>query len=124
MESKNNAKEVVDSFLKALNSRDLKAARGYIDDNVSFRAPDGAPVRGAEAYLNGWKPLGLSYEVKKIFVDGDDVCVLYDIKFSNPPVTLFACGWYQLDKGKISSIRVIFDPRPLFSAPNDNTRKE
>jgi len=120
MESKNNAKEIVASFLDALNSRDLKAARSYLGDNVSFRAPDGAPVRGAEAYLNGWKPLGLSYEVKKTFMDGDDVCVLYDIKFSNPSVTLFACGWYQLDKGRISSIRVIFDPRPLFPKPSSS----
>ncbi len=114
MKSENNSKEVVISFLKALNSQNLKIARSLLSDNISFFAPDGAPVQGADAYLNGWKPLGIRYEIKKTFVDGDDVCVLYDISFSKPAVTLFACGLYHVDDGKVSSIKVVFDPRPLF----------
>ena len=114
MKSENNSKEVVMSFLKALNDRDLETARTYMDENVTFFAPDGAPVKGAEAYLNGWKPLGLRYNIKKTFAEGDDVCVLYDISFSKPAVILFACGWYHVEGGKVSSIRVVFDPRPLF----------
>jgi hypothetical protein len=46
-------------------------------------------------------------------VDGEDVCALYDLTFSKPAVTLFACGWYHVNRGKIDSIKVIFDPRPL-----------
>jgi hypothetical protein len=26
-----------------------------------------------------------------------------------------ACGWFQLEDGKISSLRVTFDPRPLLA---------
>ena len=114
MIDKNNPKEVVSAFLNALNSTNIEAAKSYLDDNVSFSAPDGTPVQGAEAYLNGWKPLGLSYDIKKAFVDGDDVCVLYDISFTKPSVTLLACGWYRVSNEKIISIRVIFDPKPLF----------
>jgi limonene-1,2-epoxide hydrolase len=113
-----SSKEIVLSFLDALNSRDLKSAGNYVAEDVSFFAPDGAPVRGAQAYFNGWKPLGLRYEIKKTFADDNDVCVLYDITFSKPVVTLLACGLYSVDNGKISSIRVIFDPRPLFNNPS------
>jgi hypothetical protein len=28
-------------------------------------------------------------------------------------MTLFGCGWYHVEQGKISSLRVVFDPRPL-----------
>jgi limonene-1,2-epoxide hydrolase len=112
--TENNPKEVVLAFLQALNGKDVKVAGDYMNENVSFSAPDGAPVQGAEAYLSGWKPLGLSYAIKKAFVDGEDVCVLYDITFTKPAVTLLACGWYRVDNGKISSIKVIFDPKPLF----------
>ena len=101
------------AFLKALNDLDLVSARSFLDDQVTFYAPDGAPVHGAKAYVDGWKPLGLKYEIKKAFSDAEDVCVLYDIRFSKPAVTLFACGWYHVMDGKISSIRVIFDPRAL-----------
>ncbi|VVB98744.1 SnoaL-like domain protein [uncultured archaeon] len=114
MNSNANPKEIVLSFLNALNEHDLEGARGHISDNVSFTAPDGAPVRGAEAYMDGWKPLGLKYAINKTFADGNDVCVLYDISFSKQGVTLFACGLYRVDGGKVSSIKVVFDPRPLF----------
>ena len=118
MESKNSSKDVVLSFLKTLNSGDFKTAGNYIAEDVSFFAPDGAPVSGAKAYFDGLKPLGLSYVLKKVFADGSDVCIIYDISFSKPAaVTLFACGLYSVVNGKISSIRVIFDPRPLFNNP-------
>jgi limonene-1,2-epoxide hydrolase len=113
MKSASNPKEVVRSFLDALNKQDLKAARGRMNDALRFTAPDGAPIEGADAYLAGWKPLGLSYAIRKTFVDGEDVCALYDLTFSKPAVTLFACGWYHVNRGKIDSIKVIFDPRPL-----------
>lgn len=115
MKSGSNPKETVMSFLEALNNQNLEAARSCIKDDVMFTAPDGAPVQGAEAYLNGWKPLGLKYKIKKTFADGNDICVLYDISFSKPSVTLFACGLYGVDNGKVSSIKVIFDPRPLYA---------
>ena len=113
MKTEYNPRDVVTSFLKALNDQDVNLARNYIDENVSFMAPDGAPIKGAEAYINGWKGLGLSYETKKIFAEGDDVCVLYDLKFSKSGVTILGCGWYHVLGRKIDSIMVIFDPRRL-----------
>jgi len=61
--------------------------------------------------------VGLHQEVRKIFVDGDDVCVLADLSIAKVPgVRLFGCGWFQVKEGKIVSIRTIFDPRPLAQA--------
>jgi hypothetical protein len=55
---------------------------------------------------------GLHQEVRKIFVDGDDVCVLAVLSIAKVPgVRLFCCKWWFLVKeGKIVSIRTIFDP--------------
>jgi len=58
--------------------------------------------------------LRLKYEVKKMFVDGQDVCLLYDLNMSGKIV--FGCGWYQVEEGKIRSLRVVFDPRPIIEA--------
>jgi len=44
-------------------------------------------------------------------VDGDDVCVFFDFNIGS--VILFASGWFQVENRKISSIRVVFDPRPI-----------
>jgi hypothetical protein len=54
------------------------------------------------------------YEIKKIFVDGDDVCLLYD--FVTEKATAFFCSWYQVKDGKIGSIQTIFDPRAFAAA--------
>jgi hypothetical protein len=58
------------------------------------------------------KKMKFKYDIKKTFVDGEnDVCLFYDINMGG--VTIFSCGWYHLEKGKIKSFKVIFDPRPL-----------
>ena len=109
-----NTKEIVMSFLKAIGEQDYKTARSYVTDNVSFYAPDGSPLEGSEAYFKGLEPLRLKYDIKKVFSEGNDVCVIYDINFSARQIVVFACGLYQFQNSKINSIRVLFDPRPLF----------
>jgi limonene-1,2-epoxide hydrolase len=113
-----SAKEVVMSYLKALNDQDFKAATSHLKDDMTFLAPI-ASHNSADAYLEGNERLrskyGIEkvlYEVKKVFVDGDDdVCVFFDFNIGS--ATLFASGWFHVANGKISSIRVVFDPRPI-----------
>lgn len=56
------------------------------------------------------------YGMKRIFVDGDDVCLLYD--FVTRAVTTFFASCYKVKDGKIISIQTVFDPRP-FAAMQD-----
>ena len=117
MESKssgNNAKEVVMSYQRALGNQDYKAARSYLRDGLSFRGPL-ASHDEPNSLLKDLEQLHhivKEVEMKKVFVDGDDVCLLYDLITSTPPVTSFTCEWYRVHGGKISSIRVVFDARP------------
>ena len=108
--STSETKEVVLDLAKALNDGNYEAARRYVSDNISYVGPFGARD-GAEAYLNEMKRRHLKFDILKILVDNKDVCVLYDITVSG--VTLFACGWFQVERGKVRSMRVVFDPRPL-----------
>jgi ketosteroid isomerase-like protein len=117
MQPKSNAKEVVISYLEALNDQDFKAARSHLKDDMTFLAPI-ASHNSADAYLEANERLRsiyrinkVLYEVKKVFVDGDDVCVFFDFNIGS--ATLFASGWFHVANGKISSIRVVFDPRPI-----------
>lgn len=105
-----NAREIVLSCVDALNREDFKAARQYLSDDLSFDGVLGCR-RGADAYLMDMKRMRLRYDVKKAFAEADDVCLLYDLAISG--TTLFVCGWYQVKLGKIRSLKVVFDPRPL-----------
>lgn len=69
MASKNNAREVVTSYLTALSNQDFKTARGYLKDDMSFQAPI-ALYDSADAYFAGNEELRAKCGVK----------VVYDIK--------------------------------------------
>lgn len=107
-------RDVVLSYLKAMDSHDYGSARGYLGDNVRVKGPAGEAFRRPEEFLSMMKTQQGRYHVKKVFVDGHDVCVLYD--FATEVVTAFFCSWYQVENGKIVSIQTVFDPRPFAAA--------
>jgi hypothetical protein len=110
--SANQAKEVVLALGKALNDESFELARRYVSDDIKYVGPLSSR-NGVEAYLEEIERLRLKFDIQKIFVDDQDVCLLYDITVSG--ITLFACGWFQVEAGKVSSLRVIFDPRPVIA---------
>jgi hypothetical protein len=68
----------------------------------------------ADAYFKDMERMRLKYDAKKVFADGNDVCLFYDLAISG--LTIFGCAWYQVANGKIRSLRVVFDPRPILEA--------
>ncbi len=68
----------------------------------------------ADEYLEALKRLASilqRIDLRKVFVDGDDVCVLYDRVTNTPAGTAFIAEWYQVKGGKIVALRVVFDAR-------------
>jgi limonene-1,2-epoxide hydrolase len=118
-ESAKSAKEIVMEFIEALERKDFKTVRSYISDNISVLAP--GPVElttfnQAEPFATYLEHVNLPrLEIKKEFADSNDVCLLYEMNYREPPVTTFVCGWFHVnDEGKISSLRFVLDPRTLF----------
>lgn len=107
------SKEVILGFVDALNHEDFEGARKCVTDDLKFVGVLGSR-EGGDAYFRDMKRMRLKYDVKKAFADGDDVCLLFDVTMAG--VTVFCAGWYQLSDGKIRSVRVIFDPRPVLEA--------
>jgi limonene-1,2-epoxide hydrolase len=117
--TRTNAKEIVTSCIKALNEEDFKTARKYVTDNFSFVGVLGSRD-GADAYFNDMEKMKLKYDIKKVFVNENDVCLLYDLTMSG--VTLFGCGWYHVEGDKINSLKVVFDPRPILELSDKNKK--
>jgi hypothetical protein len=113
-ESAKSAKEIVMEYLEVITERqDFKSARSYLKDNVSYVSPLNSFDR-AEPYLKYNESLHLpKLDIKKIFTDGEDVCILHETNLTKPPATVFTSLWFHVDGGKISSLRALFDPRPF-----------
>lgn len=104
-----NAKVVL-SLIQAINEEDFDAAARFAKDDMTFEGVMGSRDSAA-AYFDDMKKMKLKYDVQKVFVDQEDVCLFYDLTMEGK--TIFGCGWYHLDGGRVSSLKVIFDPRPF-----------
>ena len=110
-----NSLNVVQQFQQALGKGDFTAARQLLQDNLSFRGPIDT-FHKPEPYLEALKklqPIIQRIDLLKMFADGNDVCVLYDLVTNTPIGTAFICEWYQVKGDKISSVRTVFDARPF-----------
>ena len=112
--SSDEAKQVVLDLGAAINDESFQTARLYVADDMKYEGPFGTRV-GAEAYLEEIERLRLKFHIQRSFADQEDVCVLYNIDIAG--ITVFACGWFQIKGGKVGSLKVTFDPRPLLGSP-------
>src|ERR1700730_18589680 len=86
-----SATEVVESYRAALGTGDFAAARTLMQDNMSFQGPLDT-FNTADQYLEASKRLASiiqRIDIKRVFADGDDGCVLYDMVTNTPAGTAF-----------------------------------
>ena len=107
-----NAKDIVIEYFQATDRQDWQSARSYLSDNFSYLSPVNSFDR-AEPYLKYFERQyqirgSTKLDVKKVFADGNDVCVLQEFN------SQIMCFWIIVGRDrKISSIRAILDPRPF-----------
>jgi ketosteroid isomerase-like protein len=107
--------------LQAWSSGDFETARSLVRDDVTFVGPLGS-AGGIDAYMGRLIDLAqqvTSAEPKKVLVDGDDVCIIYDL-FTNSAGVVPTSDWYHVKDGMIDSVHAYFDARPLASAGDDH----
>ncbi len=107
-------KQVAEGFFDAWTSKDFERARRLLHDDVSFEGPIDS-FSDADGYLTSLRQLSgivTGAEKRKVFVDGDDVCVIYDLKTAPVPSSR-TCEWYLVRDGRIAAVSVVFDARPF-----------
>ena len=112
-----SAKDIVMEYIQATERQDFQSARGYLSDNMTYVSPLNSFDR-AEPYLKYNLHLYqtgqlVKFDIKKEFADSNDVCILHEWN------SQIVCLWYHVDDdGKISSLKVIFDPRSFLAGAN------
>ena len=105
--------ETLESHLARVTSGDVDGAAELLDDGFSFHAPmvqaddkDGF-LAGTAALL----PIVRGYEMHRMFVDGDEVCALYDVKAETPvgAGSIFMSEHAVVRDGKLVSSRLLLD---------------
>jgi ketosteroid isomerase-like protein len=105
---------VATTYFRAWKERDFATLRSILADDVTFRGPLGT-ADDAESCVNGLQGMAQILDdivVQHVFVDGPDVLTWFDLHTTVAPPAPTA-NWSQVENGKITRIRVTFDPRAL-----------
>jgi hypothetical protein len=106
--------DVGDAYFEAWQAGDFTRLRSILADDATFDGPLGHASNADEcvAGLRRMSQLMTGIVVRKTFVDGPDVLTWFDLHTTQtgPMPTV---NWRHVENGKITAIRVTFDPRPL-----------
>lgn len=111
-------REVADTYFEAWQARDFERLRSILADDCTFDGPLGQASNASEcvAGLKRMSQLMTGVVIHQTFVAGPDVLTWFDLHttVAGPLPTV---NWRHVEDGKITSIRVTFDPRPLTDGP-------
>ena len=106
------------SYIGALDGQEYEKALALLHERVRVRGPGGESFGKPLDFIEMLRKYRGKYDVKKVFADGDDVCVIYDLATTGAKV--FMSSWYHVKEGKIDSVQTIFDPRAFGPPPAKN----
>jgi hypothetical protein len=108
------AADVAATYLDAWRARDFDTLRTVLADDATSDGPFGHAGSADDCVtgLRGMSTILTDIVIRKTVVDGDDVMTWLDLHTADTD-PLPTVNWRHVDNGKITSIRVTFDPRPL-----------
>jgi hypothetical protein len=115
-------REVVMSYIEALDKRRYDEAMSLLNEGVRIKGPAGETFGRPLDFIEMLKKYRGRYNIKRVFADGEDVCVLYDLATTGE--TVYMSSWYKVKDGRIASIETVFDPRAFGPPPQNNPRDE
>jgi SnoaL-like protein len=111
MQAMNSSTELVLSCIKALDTQDYDQAASYLSEKVRIMGPAGEAFHKPKEFVGMLSQYRGKYDVRKIFSDGNDVCLIYELSAGKAKTMM--CSWYKVENGKIVWIQTIFDPKPF-----------
>jgi hypothetical protein len=102
------------TYFQSWKNKDFDTLRTVLADDATFRGPLGTADSGDECLqgLKGMSQIVTDVVIRKMFVDGPDVLTWFELHTSVAPPAPTA-NWSHVEDGRISTIRVTFDPRDL-----------
>jgi ketosteroid isomerase-like protein len=104
-------RDLVTAYIDAVGEGRLQDLPAMLDPDAEFTFGD-TTLRGADAFAGGFKRLSqilLRNEIRKIFVDGDEACVIYDFVTDTPAGAVLSVEYLKFKQGRITSSLLVFE---------------
>jgi len=102
------------AYINAVGTQQCSKLEGMLAPDLVFRGP-ARTLTSAEEYVAALKRLGAIHvrnEVKRVFVDGDEVCIIYDFVTDTPAGAVPTVEWLRFDGDRIQTIDLYYDRLP------------
>lgn len=120
-----NPREIALTYIAACGNKDLTTVARLLAPDVRVVGPN-RTIEGADAYLQALRRLGpiwLRSDVKQVFTDGSDVCVLYDFISDSSAGAVPIVESLSIQDGRIASVALLFDRVAFQPASDELTRR-
>ncbi len=108
------AKDVRDltiAYIETVGKHELEGLRPLLDPAAEFTLGD-ATFRGVDAFIGAFvrlMPILERNNIRKVFVDADEACVIYDFVTSTPPGPILSVEYLKFVDGRIKSSLLVFE---------------
>jgi predicted ester cyclase len=112
------------AYLDAVAKKDLERVAALVTPNVRFKGPANtmSGVRDLVAAFRRISAVHVRSDIKRVFSDGDEVCVIYDF-VTDTAGALPAVEWLHFDGERIRSIDLYYDQVPWTKLREEMTRR-
>jgi hypothetical protein len=104
-------RELVTSYIQAVGERRLEALPPLLEPDAQFTLGDNT-VRGQDNFVGAFRrllPIIDRNEIRHLFIDGDEACVVYDFVTSTPVGPVLSVEHIKLRNGRIASSTLVFE---------------
>ena len=119
-----NPEATVLAYLDAVAKKDLGRLEALVAPDVQFTGPVSQlrGLRDVRAAFERITPIHVRSDIKRVFSDGNDVCVIYDF-VTDTAGTLPTIEWLTLANGRIASIKLYYDQVPWLKIREELARR-
>jgi hypothetical protein len=107
-------KSLAIEYLNAVGKHQFDKVEALLAPDIQFRGP--AVIRTSVGDLVGaFKRLAAIHvrnDLKRVFVDGDEVCIIYDFVTDTPAGPLATVEWLRFEGDRIRSVDLYYDQLP------------
>jgi hypothetical protein len=103
--------DLVTAYVKAVGDHRLQTLPAMLDPEAEFIVGD-TTLRGVDAFIGGFErlsPIILRNDIRKVFVDGDEACVIYDFVTDTPAGAVVSVEHIKFKNGRIASVLLVFE---------------
>jgi len=118
-------RDIALDYIAACARQELDVVASLLSPDIHFIGPNN-DTTGATPYLAVLRrlaPVWVRSDVKKVFADGPDVCVIYDFVTNTAAGAVPIVEWLKIEGGKIASITLILDCLAFKPASDELARR-